>query len=108
MAHAAVSMRPVAETHPYRNRMTGLTQEVTDDAAAVFGDLYERLPDDYEAVLDEKRNAEAEVEAAKPRTPAAAAAKARAAKATRAAEKAAAKIETVTPTATEVEQTSGD
>lgn len=100
-------MRPVAETHPYRNRVTGLIQDIPDDAAAVFGDQYERLPDDYQAVLDERDGAVAEAKAiakTSPRKPAAKQAKGRAAAATKAAEK----IETPTVAPSEVETPNGD
>lgn len=95
-------MRPVSDIHPYRNRVTGVIQEIPDDAASVFGDQFERLSDDYQAVLDERDTAVAEAKATaetSPRKPAAKQAKGRAAAATKAAEK----IETPTVAPTEVE-----
>lgn len=36
-------MQLVAETFPYRHRLTGKVQEITEDAASVFPDVLERV-----------------------------------------------------------------
>lgn len=53
----------MSDTFPYRHTDTGLVQHLTPEAAAVFGDKYERLPEGHESMTDEQLEAHARLDA---------------------------------------------
>lgn len=53
------------DAYPYRNVNTGLVQQLTEDQAAIFPGAFEKLADDYDAVLAAQDEAHAALEAAK-------------------------------------------
>lgn len=44
----------MSDTFPFRHAETGQIQNLTPEAAAVFGDKYERLPEGHESMTDEQ------------------------------------------------------
>lgn len=62
----------MAQTYPYRHKLTGKVQLLSEGAASVFPDLLERLPDDWEAreaaVAEAQEHLEAALETGSERT----------------------------------------
>lgn len=54
----------VSDTFPHRHKDTGKVQDLTPEAAAVFGDTFERLPEGFETMTDEQIAAHAKLDAA--------------------------------------------
>lgn len=54
----------MSDTFPHRHKRTGKVQDLTPEAAAVFGDDYERLPEGFDSMTDEQIAAHAKLDAA--------------------------------------------
>lgn len=53
----------MSNTFPFRHVDTGLVQDLTPEAAEVFGDKFERLPEGHETMTAEQIEAHAKLDA---------------------------------------------